>query len=153
MFRTISHLTSSGVLLEEVRTASFFSSPSEKKIASYQCSGKVCWCRWDKLGGKKQLDVRGFTSHPLRCKPVVFWQTGLLLSVFSTRTDMVGFTGFFPRAGANPGEIGARIGLISVNLIIPPIKVSRGGDISLSPSNQEEKVSGSDWMGSFSVIS
>jgi hypothetical protein len=66
---------------------------------------------------------------------------------------MEGFAGFFHRAGANLGEIGARMGLISVNLIIPPIKVSRGVGISLSPSNQEEKVSGSDGRGSFSVIS
>jgi hypothetical protein len=66
---------------------------------------------------------------------------------------MEGSTGFFHRAGENPGEIGARMGLISVNLIIPPIKVSRGVGISLIPSNQEEKVSGSDGRGSFSVIS
>jgi hypothetical protein len=62
-------------------------------------------------------------------------------------------TRLWERAGVNPGEIGARIRLILVNLIIPPIKVSRGGGISLSPSDQEEKVSGSDGRGSFSVTS
>jgi hypothetical protein len=63
---------------------------------------------------------------------------------------MEGSTGFFHRAGVNLGEIGARMGLISLTLSIPPIKVSRGGGISLNPSNQEEKVSGSGDRGSFS---
>ena len=74
------------------------------------------------------------------------------MGVFSTRTEMEGSTGFFHRAVVKQGGIGARIGLISLDLSIPPIKVSRGVGISLSPSNQEEKVSEPDGRGNFPVI-
>jgi hypothetical protein len=40
---------------------------------------------------------------------------------------MKGSTGFFYRAVEKQGGIGARIGLISSDLCISPLKVSRGG--------------------------
>jgi hypothetical protein len=46
---------------------------------------------------------------------------------------MEGFAGIFYKAGNNPGEIGARTGLISLDFTISPFKVSRewGRSISL----------------------
>ena len=57
---------------------------------------------WQGFGGpdgvnqvaKLQLDLKGLTSHKVRCKSAVFWQTERLLGIFSTRTEKGGFTGF-----------------------------------------------------------
>jgi hypothetical protein len=47
-----------------------------------------------KSGSSIQLDLKGLTSHKVRCKSAVFWQTERLLGVFSTGTEKGGFTGF-----------------------------------------------------------
>lgn len=47
------------------------------------------------IGGKKQVGLKGFTSHQVRCNSAVFWQTERYSGVFSTRTEKGGFTGFF----------------------------------------------------------
>jgi len=82
--------------------------------------------------GQKQLGSRGFPGPQVRCKPAVFWQTGRQKGVFSTRNKKVGFAGFFPGAGENPGETGARIGLISLDLSIR-------GKVGKYPSSPAQK--------------
>jgi hypothetical protein len=63
MFRTISHSTSSGVLLEEVRTASFSDHLLKKNKPHIRVLAGFVGARLDKVGGKKQLGLKGFTGH------------------------------------------------------------------------------------------
>src|SRR5208283_609984 len=57
--------------------------------------------RWVKAWVKINLDSRAFGGHWARSKYAVFWQTGQLKGVFSTRTETKQFTGF-PRRGQDP---------------------------------------------------
>jgi len=47
------------------------------------------------VSGKNSIDCRAIGRHLARCKSALFWQTERKLSVFSTRTEKEGFTGFF----------------------------------------------------------
>jgi hypothetical protein len=49
---------------------------------------------WGKLSGEIHLDLKGLTSHQVRCKSAVFRQTGRYLCVFSTRTENRHYMGF-----------------------------------------------------------
>jgi len=49
---------------------------SEKKEPHIRVLAGFVGVRWHNVRGKKQLGLKGFTSHPVRCKPAEFWQTG-----------------------------------------------------------------------------
>ena len=49
---------------------------------------------WGKLSGEIHLNLKGLTSHFVRCKLAVFCQTESLFGIFSTGTEKGGFTGF-----------------------------------------------------------
>jgi hypothetical protein len=74
---------------------------------------------WVKAWVKINLDSRAFGGHWERSKSAVFWQTGQLKGVFSTRTETKQFTGV-PQRGRDPkSEKGAPFGRIFLLLLEP----------------------------------
>ena len=90
----------------------FFRCTSAKKRASHSHSGRVYGPIWSKLFGRIHIDCRGIDGPWVRCKSAVFWQTDQYLTVFSTRTEKEGNTGFFGSVWHPKKRKGAWYGLI-----------------------------------------
>ena len=67
---------------------------------------------WGKIGGKNRDDIRAFGGVYTRYDSAVFWQTGQLWGIFSTRMGKNGFTGFPGIGPGTGGRKGARLGHI-----------------------------------------
>ena len=85
----------------------------KKKQPSYQCSGRVSRVLCAKSGDKIHIDSKALGGLLERGKYAVFWQTGRYLSVFSTRTEKEGFTGFPVCVGKSEREKEPETGVFS----------------------------------------